>query len=333
MSRVFLVIGLATAFLGASARAQPSLTIIALDFVRTDRVSSETRHDILPLALFDGTQIQRLSQPFVVPGTLPGPELVQRNRIIAAERNSRREEVLAGNPSFYVLYRGRHIGSVEVVEVDVQAFHCTGNVVGTGPFDARTPLPQSDVKDSVWAWRAGETTEYETEAFVAISDTVGAAPFDGDAIVTLIEDRAELQHYADDVLTLEPRANLLPLGEVDTRAYRLDPFDAVVVVHKRRGAEMLPGPAGSELPSPLMTDIVVVSESPGERVVHPLYSSRQDAWGRGFQDFFIDAFVLRDGNVYVAFERRGNESTALRLFRLGPRGDAIEVFSDEIHGC
>jgi hypothetical protein len=82
-----------------------------------------------------------------------------------------------------------------------------------------------------------------------------------------------------------------------------------------------------------MTDIVVVSESAAERIVHPLYSSRQDAWGRGFQDFFLDAFALRDGNVYVAFERRGNESTALRLFRLGPSGGATEVFSDELHGC
>lgn len=333
MSRVILALGLATAFLGASANAQPSFAVIALDFVRIDRVSSETRHDILPLALFDGTQIQRLSQPFVVPGTLPGPELVQRNRIIAAERNSRREEVLAGNPSFNVLYRGRRIGSVEVSEIDVQAFHCTGNVVGTGNFDAGAPLPQSEMKDSVWAWQAGETTEYETEAFIAISGAVSAAPFDGDAIVTLIEDRAELQRYADDVLKLEPRADLSPLGDDETRAYRLDPFDAVVVVRKRRSAEILPGPAGSELPSPLMTDIIVVRESASERVVHSLYSSRQDAWGRGFQDFFMDAFPLRDGNVYIAFERRGNESTALRLFRLGPSGGATEVLSDELHGC
>ena len=333
MSRVFLGIVLATSILCGPASAQPSLTIIALDFVRTDRVSSETRHDILPLALFDGTQIKRLSRPFVVPGTLPGPDLVQRNRIIAAERNSRREDVLALNPSFYVLYRGRSIGSVKVSEVDVQAFHCTGNVVGTGNFEARASLPQSDMKDSVWAWQAGETTEYETEAFIAISGTASATPFDDDAIVTLIEDRVELQHYADDVLTLKPRADLLPLGEDETRAYRLDPVDAVVVVRKRRSAEILPGPAGSELPSPLLTDIVVISESAGERVVRPLYSSQQDAWGRGFRDFFMDAFALGDGNVYFAFERRGNESTALRLFRIGLNGGATEVFSDELHGC
>jgi hypothetical protein len=296
-------------------------------------VSSETHHDILPVALFDGTQIQRLSQPFVVPGTLPGPELTQRNRTIAAERNSRREEVLAGNPSFHLLYRGRRIGRVDVSEVDVQTFHCTGSVVGTGDFAADAPLPQSDMKDSIRAWLAGETAEYETQAFIAISRTVSAAPVEGDAIVTPIEDREDLRHYADEVLILEPRANLSPLGEDETRAYRLDRFDAVVVVRKRRSAELLPGPAGSELPSPLMTDIVLIRESAGERVAHLLYSSRQDAWGRGFQDSFMDAFALGDGNVYIAFERRGNESTALRLFRLGPSGSATEVFSDELHGC
>lgn len=333
MSRAFLFIGIAGALLGLSASAQPSLTIIALDFVRTDDSSNETRHDILPLAVFDGTQIQRLSQPFVVPGTLPGPELVRRNGIIAAERNLRREEVLAGNPSFNVLHRGSLIGSVNVSEVGVQPFRCTGNVVGTGSFVASAPLPQSDMKDSVWAWQAGETTEYSTQAFFSISGTVSAVPFDGEAIVTLIEDRAELQHYANDVLMLEPRADLQPLGEDETSAYRLDPVDAVVVVRKRRSAVILPGPAGSELPSDLLTDIVLVTESASERVVHLLYSSRQNAWGRGFQDYFMDAFALRDGNVYVAFEQRGNESTRLRLFRIGPSGGATEVFADELHGC
>lgn len=214
---------------------------------------------------------------------MPGPELVRRNGMIAAERNLRREQVLAANPSFHVLYRGSRIGSVKVSEVGVQAFHCTGNVVGTGNFDAHAPLPQSDMKDSVWAWQAGETTEYKTQAFISVSSTVSAAPFDGEAIVTLIDDRAELRHYADDVLKLEPRADLLPLGEDETRAYRLEPFDVMVVVRKRRSAEVLPGSAGSELPSDLMTDIVIVSESGDERVVHLLYSSRQDAWGRGLQ--------------------------------------------------
>ena len=333
MSRVFLAIGIAAVFLGPSASAQPSLTIIALDFVRSDGVSSETRHDILPLALFDGIQIQRLAQPFVVPRTLPGPERVRRNRLIAAERNSRREEVLAGNPSFDVLFRGSPIGSVKVSEVGVQPFHCTGNVVGTGNFDAPVPMPESNMKDSVWAWQAGETTEYQTQAFIAVSGTASATPFDGETIVTLIEDRAELQRYADDVLVLEPRADLRPLGEDETRAYRLDPFHAVVVVRKRRSAEILPGPAGSELPSDLTTDIVIVSESAGERVVRPIYSSRQDAWGDGFQDFFMDAFALSDGNVYVAFERLGNEHRVLRIFRIESSGGATEVFSDELYGC
>lgn len=333
MSRVPLVIGLVAAFVGASVWAQPSPAIIALDFVRTDLVSGDVRHDILPLALFDGTRIQRLSQPFVMPEAVPGPERVQRNRAISAEGNSMREQLLAGMPSFSVLYRGRRIGRVGVTTVGVQSFHCTENVVGTGDFVARAPLPESDMKDSVWARRSGETTEYETEAFLAISDTANTASFDGETIVTLIEDRAELQRYADDVLTREPRADLLPLGEDETRAYRLDPLDAVVVVRKRRSAAILPGPAGSELPSPLLTDIVVVRESAGERVVQALYSSRQDAWGRGFQDSFIDGFAPGDGNIYVAFERRGNESTALRLFRLGPGGGAAEVFSDELHGC
>ena len=183
MSRVSLFVSFAAVLLGSSASAQPSLTIIALDFVRIDGASNDTRHDILPLALFDGTKIQRLAQPFVVPGTLPGPQLLRRNGMIAAERNLRREEVLAGNPSFYVLHRGSRIGSVNVSDVDVQPFRCTGNVVGTGNFVASAPLPQSDMQDSVWAWQAGETTEYSTQAFISVSGTDGAEPFDGEAIV------------------------------------------------------------------------------------------------------------------------------------------------------
>jgi hypothetical protein len=91
-------------------------------------------------------------------------------------------------------------------------------------------------------------------------------------------------------------------GAPETRAYRLDRYDAMVVVRKRRSAKMLPFPSVDcfELLSPLMTDIVVVSTRPGERMVHPLWISERgkDSWGKGPEDYFIDAFELEDGTAY-----------------------------------
>ncbi len=53
---------LAALFAAASTSAQPNLTIVFLDQFRTDRVSGQSRHEILPVAVFDGAQFRRIAE-------------------------------------------------------------------------------------------------------------------------------------------------------------------------------------------------------------------------------------------------------------------------------
>lgn len=308
---------LAALFLAGPTSAQPTLTIFSLDQFRTDRISGESRHEILPVAVFDGAQFRRIAE-----------------RGAVSEANARRERLLAANPRAQVLFRGRRIGVVDVSDTYSRGFHCTGLVVGSGAFEPDGDLPESEMRNST---RNGTTVDYTTQTFFAISGASDEMRPDGDALVAVVNDPAELERYAMDVASIEPRANLLPLGEDETRAYRLDRYDAVVVVRKRRSRVMVPfPPVSGGLPSPLMTDIVVVRTVAGERVVHPLYRSVKgtDSWGKGEpSDRFIDAFEIEQGTAYLAFHRRHYEAQLLRLFRLGPDGAATLVFEDDLYGC
>jgi len=84
-----------------------------------------------------------------------------------------------------------------------------------------------------------------------------------------------------------------------------------------------------------MTDIVVVKTGSGERIVHPLWISEggTNSWGRGPQDYFIDAFELEDGMAYLAFQRRDGEAIRIRLYRLPHSGAPAVVFEDDLYGC
>ena len=301
------------------AGAQADLTVLSLDHLRTDGATGESRHEILPMAVFDGSRFL----PLVERGT-------------RSEANARREQLLAANRRVQVLFRGRRIGVVTVAEIDPQLFHCTGLVVGRGDFAPDTELPDSEMRASVWAWLAGETIEYTTQAFFAVSGAIDQTRTGSETLVTVVTDAAELERLALEIDSVEPRVNLLPLGEDETRAYRLDNYGAVVVVRKRRSAAMLQGPADIELPSPLMTDIVVIRAGTGERIVYPLYRSVEgtDAWGKGEpDDRFIDAFELGDGTAYLAFHRRNYEAQLLRIFRLESDRGATLVFEDDLYGC
>jgi hypothetical protein len=306
---------LAVLLASASLGAQPNLTVLSLDELRTDRGSGERRHEILPVAVFDGAEFTAIE------GTL-------------SEANAARERLLAASPSAQVLYRGRRIGVVDVSDIYPQRFHCIGLVVGSGAFEPNAGLPESEITDSVRGWVRDETIDYATESFFAISGATAARP-DGDALVTVVDDPAELERYAMDIASIEPRTNLLPLGEDETRVYRLDRYDAAVVVRKRRSAALVPGPADLKLQSPLMTDIVMVRNIGGEHAIHPLYRSVKgtDAWGKGEpDDRFMDAFELGDGTVYLAFHRRNYEAQLLQLFRLEANG-ATRVLQTDLYGC
>ena len=180
------------------------------------------------------------------------------------------------------------------------------------------------MKNSV---RNGETVDYTTQTFFAISGAIDEMRANGDALVTIVNDPAALERYAMDVASIEPRADLLPLGEDETRAYRLDRYDAVIVVRKRRSAAMVPFPPVSRgLPSPLMTDIVVVRTVAGERVVHPLYRSVKgtDSWGKGEPTIVHRRFRDRARNGLPRVpppKLRGATSAALPA-RAGRRGNA-----------
>ena len=99
----------AALFAAAPAGAQPNLTILSLDQFRTDRVSGESRHEILPMAVFDGAQFRPIAERRTVP-----------------EANARREQLLAANPRAQVLFRGRRIGVVGVSDIIHKAFIAPG---------------------------------------------------------------------------------------------------------------------------------------------------------------------------------------------------------------
>lgn len=310
---------LAALIASASVCAQTNLTILSLDEFRTDRISGENRHEILPVAVFDGAQFRPVGEPGG-----------------SAEANVRRNELLAANPEVHVLFRGRRIGTVAVSERYVQNYSCSELTVGSGQLAPDVDLPESEVTGAVRGSNNGRSFDYVIRAYIALGGSIDVTRLDGEALVAAVTDPAELERYASDVASIEPRANLLPLGEDETRAYRLDRYGAVVVVRKRRSAAMIQGPAGLEFISSLMTDIVVVRTNGGERLVHPLYRSTlgMDAMGQGGPtDTFIDAFELETGTAYLAFERRGYESHSLLLYRLESEGGVTLVFEDGLYGC
>lgn len=302
----------------ASTGAQDGLAVISIDNFRTDRIANESRHEILPVAVVEGGRFLSVSEWSKRP--------VDRTR---------RREVLTAHPSVQVLHRGRRIGALEVTDVYDQTFHCSGLVVGSGDFAPDGPLPVSEITDYVRAWTDGNPIEYETRSFVALSGAANAVRSDAPLVVALT-DPAEIARFADDVLTIAPRSDLRPPSEDETKAYRLDRYDAVLVVRKRRSAKMVPfPPVEAGLPSPLMTDIVVVRSGSGERIVQPVWISDRgtDSWGRGPNDYFFDAFELVDGSAYLAFQRRDGEANRIRLYRL-PQSDApVFVFEDDLYGC
>jgi hypothetical protein len=313
------VAGLAAVFSAALSTAQSDITVLSLDLFRTDRISGESRHEILPVAVFDRTRFQAIAEPGVL-----------------AEANARREQLLSANPAVQVFYRGRRVGTLHVSDVYSQAFDCHELNVGSGAFEQISELPESEVTHAIRGSGEGRRFDYLTHSYIALSGALDEPRSDGDALITDVSDSVELERYAADVASVAPRANLLPLGEDQTRAYRLDRYDAVVVVRKRRSAAMLQGPVGMEFKSSLMTDIVVVRTSAGEREVHPLFLSTlgMDAMGQGGpDDVFMDAFELEAGTVYLAFERRGYESHSLLLYRLEADGGATLAFEDGLYGC
>jgi hypothetical protein len=301
-------------FLAAPTNAQDGPTVISIDYFRSDLVNGEPRHEILPVAVFEGGQFLSVSE---------------RSRTPA---DTRRRDLLSAHPSVQVLYRGRRIGTLDVSDIYQQRFHCSGLFVGSGAFEPDGPQPESETYDSVRA----RSDEYDTLSLIALSGALDAVRRDGDPLVVTFTDPAETERFAIDVQTVAPRSDLPPLSDDETRAYRLDRYDAVLVIRKRRSAKMVPfPPVEAGLPSPLMTDIVVVRTGPGERMVHPLWISERgtDSWGKGPQDFFIDTFELEDGTAYFAFHRRDYEANRVRLYRLPQSGAPAVVFEDDLYGC
>lgn len=299
-SRVLL--GLA-ALLGSVAGAQSDPAVLSIDRHLTHPVTGESRHEILPVAVFDGTRFQPVHE---------------RDH---ARENSTVPDLLTQFPVAQVLHYGETIGAVTISDVDLQISGCNQFFVGTGDYAASVSLPASELRSIAQRRENSELIEYETETFLALSRRVEQNNFAGEAVIAVVTDPEELQGYAADVERFAPRPELSPLGIDETRAYRFIGQNGVLVVRKRRSAEKIEL-GNSRIDGTLYTDVVIVRDGPGERAAFPLqgFPTTFNGLGGGAYDEFIDAFALQDGTVYFAFYRYSGVNY-FRLYQLGAASD------------
>jgi len=308
------VLALAALCVAAAATAQSERIVVSIDEYRLDRISGESRHLILPVAVFDGTNFH------------PAWEW---DRALGA--TSRRPFLLSNYRNVQVLSRGRRVGTVHVSDIYSQGFHCSAPIVGSGDYVPDTTLPASKVTGASSGRNNGRNFDYETAAYLALSGAVGDIRPDGPSLMSVVTDPDELARYARDVERVAPRSELLPLGIDETDAYRFDNHNAVLVVRKRRTEGMITGPGGSEIPAPLYTDIVVLRA--GAVLPLPGSATMHDAFGKGPNDRLIDAFELPNGKVYFLFQRHNYELWQALLYELPATGAPRFLLEVELYGC
>ena len=138
-------------------------------------------------------------------------------------------------------------------------------------------------------------------------------------------DPEELRSYAAEIERVAPR-ELLPLRVDETRAYRFNRRDGVLVVRNRRAAEMI-GSENFSIEGSLYTDAAIVHDGPGQRAVITLqgFPTERNGLGGGTHVQFLDAFALQDGRVYFAFYVH-SRTTYFSLYRLGRASETRLVF-------
>jgi hypothetical protein len=308
------ILTLAGLLQSAAAGAQTDRVVVSIDEFRLDRITGDSRHLILPVAVFDGTEFH------------PAWEW---DRALGA--TSRRPFLLGNYRDVQVLHRGHRVGIVHVSDIYSEEFHCSAVIVGSGDYAADTVLPVSAVTGASRGRNNGRNFDYVTAAYLALSGTVDEMRPDGASFMSVVTDPDELARYARDVDTMAPRADLKPLGIDETDAYRFDNHDAVLVIRKRRTEGTIVGPGGSEIPGPLLTDIVVLRS--GAVLPLPGSATQQDAFGKGANDRLIDAFELPNGKVYFLFQRHNYEVWQARLYELGASGAPDFLLEVELYGC
>lgn len=307
---------LAAALVSAAAGAQSGPVPLSIDHFLTHPITGESRHEILPVAVYDGTRFRQVREWDPVLG-----------------ESSRGVYLLRQYPVVQVLRHGERIGDVSVSDIHVQGFQCSSLIVGTGNYTSSVTSPSSDIGGITRRRENGELIDYATETFLALSRATDEPVLDDGPVISDVTDPEELERYAMDVERIAPRPELLPLGINETRAYRVDGQSSVLVVRKRQTAGTVEGPGDSRIEGTLYADFFIVRAGAGQRTALPLLRTQRNGLGGGTTSYFIDAFALPDGTVYLAFELRFSEAVNFMLYQLGAISDTRLVFETVLHGC
>jgi hypothetical protein len=229
------------------------------------------------------------------------------------------------------------MGAVTVSDIRLQSFSCSALIVGTGEYNANTTLPASESSGSFQTGRRenGERVVYTTEVFLALSRSRDASDLEGGPVIIAVTDADELQSYTMEVDRIAPRPELPPLGIDETRAYRFNGKDFALVVRERQSAATVALSGNRTIEGTLYTDAVIVRDGPGVRSAFQLqgFPSERNGLGGGSTSYFIDAFALPNGTVYVAFQRSLTEAMYFALFQLGGVFDTKLVLDTALYGC
>jgi hypothetical protein len=308
-SRVIFVLAV---LLGSDAGAQPGSVVLSIDRYLPQPGAGESRHEIMPVALFDGTGFRRVQD--------------------SNPRSSRVQNLLTQHPVAQVLHHGETIDFITVSDVHLKAFGCSEFFVGTGDSTAGVGLPASEIRSSIGRRENGERIEYPTETYLALSRAIEENDLEGGPVISAVTDREELQSYAADIERVAPRPELLPLRIDETLAYRFSGRDGVLVIRNRRAAEMVEI-GNSRFEGTLYTDAAIVHDGPGQRAVFTLqgFPAALNGLGGGDHVQFIDAFALQGGRVFFAFYAHSG-LTYFSLYRLGAASETRLVFETALYG-
>ena len=321
MAKVASAVGSPRAFalaalaLSVVAAAQPEPVVLSLDRFLTHPDTGASLHEVLPIAVYDGSRFRgdRESRASVA----ETPEAVS---------------LLTRYPRVHVLRRGERIGTVTVSDVRPQPFQCDSLTVGTGDYETDSSVPASELSSLSRRRESGEPVDYKTETFLALSGAIDERDLDEPAVAAVTSPE-DLQSYAAEVDRLRPRSELGPLGVDETRAYRFNGRNAVLVVRTRQAAA--PAAVGNLLTEgTIYVDAVIVRAAPGRVALFPLegFPSEMNGLGGGHSDLFVDGFAL-DGKIFFAFERRFSEAVYFRLYRLGEASETRLILETVVHGC
>ena len=314
--RIFAALAALCAFGLASAQSAP--IVLSIDRYLTHSSSGENRHEVLPVAVFDGTRFR---------------PVWEWDRVLG--QSTRAPYLLNRYPNIHVLQYGKRIGTISVSSTRMQPIQCSSLFIGEGDYLSSNPIPTSEYSSVIRRNYNGERADFMAESFLALSGELDETGLDGAPVIVPVTDAAQLQAYATDLERIAPRRDLLPLGIDQIRVYTFSGRDDALVIRKRQTAGTVAGPGDIRLPGTIYTDVAIVREGPGQRAVFPLegFPTSRNGLGGGSLDYFIDAFSLDNGMTYFSFERQHSEATNFRLYQLGASTGARLVLEVVLHGC